>query len=162
MKKNWGLTFAILAVACVLFMTAQAAYAGKGRGKGKGKKTSVESSSHGGSSSDLSTPPGWSKGKKTGWGDGKYPPGWSKWDEKKKGKWKGDRTEALTEIDGVCVRHRLRAQKRNEISQAFDEAIAGGLIINESRKKLVRALNDPNERKALMIDTTKSVLDLLK
>ncbi len=113
-------------------------------------------------SETKSTPPGWSRGKKTGWGGEKYPPGWSKWDEKKRTKWRTDRTEAITEIRYVCVRHRVSDEKRNEITEAFGEAIAGGLVINDARKKLVNALNDKRRRRELMIDTTQSVLELLK
>lgn len=109
-----------------------------------------------------STPPGWSKGKKTGWGSGKYPPGWSKWDKKKRTKWSNDRDEAVTDIRHVCTTYSITQIKRNEITEAFSEAIAGGLIINDARKKLVTALKDKERRRELMIDTTQSVLELLK
>ena len=157
--KAMVVIIAVLSV-CALAMSSLEAKSGKGKSKDKG--TSMETSSHGTSSSQSSTPPGWSKGRKTGWGDGKQPPGWSKWGEKKKNRWRSDRTGALTDIDGVCVRYRIEERKRNQISQAFDEAIAGGLLINEARKKLVAALQNADERRALMIDTTTSVLNLLK
>ena len=161
--KNLGkLLLVAAAVVCITMMAASSIHAKGGSGKDKGKGSSVQSSSHEGGSSQSSTPPGWSRGKKTGWGDGKYPPGWSKWGKNKKNRWRSDRAGALTDIDGVCVRYRIEERKRNQISQAFDEAIAGGLIINEARKKLVAALQNADERRALMIDTTKSVLDLLK
>ena len=165
MRNPWKTLLVAVAVICVGLMAISSLDAkgggGKSKSKSKDKGPSVQSSSHGEGSSQSSTPPGWSKGRKTGWGEGKYPPGWSKWNDKKKNGWRSDRTGALTDIDGVCVRYRIQEQKRNQISQAFDEAIAGGLIINEARKKLVTALQNADERRALMIDTSKSVLDLL-
>jgi hypothetical protein len=39
-------------------------------------------------------PPGWGKGKKTGWGGHDVPPGWSKWKKKDKKKWEKDLAKA--------------------------------------------------------------------
>lgn len=110
---------------------------------------------------ESGTPPGWSRGKKTGWGGGKYPPGWSKWDEKKKQKWVYDRDEAQSEINGVCVRYRIDEQKRNQISEAFDQAIVGGMVIADSKDKLVSALKNGTSRKKIVADTFEAVHDIL-
>jgi hypothetical protein len=110
---------------------------------------------------ESGTPPGWSKGKKTGWGGGKYPPGWSKWDEKKKQKWVSDRDEAQSEINIVCARYRIDEQKRNEISEAFDQAIVGGKVIYDAKDKLVTALKNGTSRKKIVADTFEAVHDIL-
>ncbi|MBN1282349.1 MAG: hypothetical protein JXA24_01070 [Proteobacteria bacterium] len=152
------------AAACsLLFFAIQPAQAksDKGYGKGHGKDKSGSVSAHSGQGAE-STPPGWSRGKKTGWGDGKYPPGWSKWKEGRKAKWRGDRIAALDEIDSVCQRYRIREDRRSQIRQGFDEAIAGGLIIDDARKKLVSGLADSKQRKEFMVDTAQSVLEFLK
>lgn len=112
--------------------------------------------------STTSTPPGWEHGKKTGWHGGKYPPGWTKWDKKKQDKWVYDRDHAYNEIYRVTTLYKIPDPKRNEITEAFGQAIAGGLVINDAKDKLVGALERPESRKALMIDTTQSVLDLLR
>lgn len=109
-----------------------------------------------------STPPGWSRGRKTGWGGGSYPPGWSKWDKKEQERWVSDRKDSEQEINDVLVRYEVQEFKRNEIIGAFDQAIVGGAAINESRKKLVDALKDGKARRGLMVDTTQQVLDLLR
>ena len=126
------------------------AYAKKGGGKGSYKKA------------ETGTPPGWSRGKKTGWAGGKYPPGWSKWDKKKKDKWVYDRDEAQSEINRVCIRYRIETPKRNQISEAFDEAIVGGKQIDEARKKLVGALMNTTDRKKIVADTFEAVSNILR
>ncbi len=108
------------------------------------------------------TPPGWSHGKKTGWHGMPYPPGWAKWDKNKQNIWVTDRDRALDDIYVISTRYRIPQPKVNEITQAFGQAVAGGLIINDAKDKLVNALNNENSRKAMMIDTTQSVLELLK
>lgn len=148
--------FVVLGIAALMIAFMQLDSLAKSNKAKKGNHGTIYTSE------TKSTPPGWSKGKKTGWGGGKYPPGWSKWDEKKRAKWRYDRTEAVTEIRHVCVMHKVSDKKRNEITEAFDEAIAGGLVINDARRKLVNALNDKKRRRGLMIDTTQSVLELLK
>ena len=130
--------------------------------KSKGKGSSAQSSSHSSSKTDSSTPPGWSKGQKTGWGDGQYPPGWSKWDDGRKNKWKTDRSTALDEIDSVSRKYHMDDAMRSQIRQGFDEAIAGGLMIDDARKRLVAGLSDSKQRKEFMVDTAQSVLEYLK
>jgi len=146
-----------LVVVCLLMFSATLAVA-KGVPPGQAKKqgTVVQSSD------TASTPPGWHHGKKTGWHGGKYPPGWSKWDKQKQTIWIGDRDHAFDEINRVTIVYKIPSPKRNEIADAFSEAIAGGLIINDAKDKLVGALKNEDSRKALMIDTTQSVLDLLR
>lgn len=109
-----------------------------------------------------STPPGWSKGKKTGWHGMPYPPGWTKWDNKKQNAWVADRNRALDEIYGISIKYRMPNSKVDEITQAFGQAVAGGLVINDAKDKLVNALKNDETRKSLMINTTQSVLELLK
>lgn len=108
------------------------------------------------------TPPGWSHGKKTGWHGSPYPPGWSKWNDKKRKQWSSDREHSLDDIHGIAIKYGIPATKSDEISRAFSQAIAGGLMINDAKDKLVSALNNPDSRKRLMINTTQSVLELLK
>jgi len=130
---------------------------GKGsKGKGKEKQKTSQTTEA------KSTPPGWSKGRKTGWQGGRYPPGWSKWNERKRAKWQTDRREAVSEVESVSDRYDISEKKQSEVIQAFDEAITGGKMIGEARTKLIGALKDKEQRKTLMIDTAQSVLDLLR
>lgn len=146
-----------LVIACLfIFSTTLGIAKGVPPGQAKKQGTAVQSSD------TTSTPPGWQHGKKTGWHGGKYPPGWSKWDKQKQTIWIGDRDHSIDEINRVTILYKIPSPKRNEIADAFSQAIAGGLIINDAKDKLVHALNDEKSRKALMIDTTQSVLELLK
>ncbi|MFA4973253.1 MAG: hypothetical protein WC683_11615 [bacterium] len=160
MEKIGKVLACTLAFALIMSFAASSALAKNDKSKSKSK--SEKSLSHGSAKSDSSTPPGWSKGQKTGWGEGKYPPGWSKWDDGKKTKWRSDRTLALDDIDGVCRKHGIGEEERSKIRQGFDEAIAGGLIIDDARKKLVSGLADEKQRRIFMVDTTQSVLEYLK
>jgi hypothetical protein len=161
---------AVFALICVFAFTATLANAknqGKSQAPGQAKKqgetTAVQTTQTTTTTTTAaSTPPGWQHGKKTGWHGGKYPPGWSKWDKKTQTKWIDDRDRAIQEISGVSVQYGISRTKRREINQAFCEAIAGGLMINDAKNKLVGALKDENSRKNLMIDTTQSVLELLR
>lgn len=117
---------------------------------------------HKGYGKATDTPPGWSRGEKTGWGGASYPPGWSKWNKEKQGKWIADRDEALTEIDGVLIRYRVEEKKNKEILGAFDETISKGREIDHTRKVLIEALKDKNTRRWLMVDTAQRTLELLK
>lgn len=155
MKTLKARAWIIVPALLILFLLEPLAFAGKGGSKGSGyskgnqKKTAAE------------TPPGWDKGKKTGWQGGKYPPGWSGWSKEKQKKWSSDRDEALTDIRRTCDRYRIRETKRNQISEAFDEAIAGGIAIDGARKKLVSALENTTDRKKILADTLEAVHDLL-
>lgn len=110
---------------------------------------------------ESGTPPGWSRGKKTGWAGGQFPPGWSKWDEKKKEKWVSDRDQAQYEINRITVRYNITEKKRNEISEAFDQAIVGGKVIADSKDKLVSALKNSTSRKKIVADTFEAIHDIL-
>lgn len=147
----WIIVPAIL----LLFLLEPLAFAGKGGNKGSGYNKGNSGKTTG------NTPPGWERGKKTGWQGGKYPPGWSKWNKKKQKKWSVDRDEAHVDIRRTCERYRIRETKRNQISEAFDEAIAGGLAIDGARKKLVSALQNKSNRKKILVDTLGAVHDLL-
>ena len=59
----------ILGTAIVVGLLLAPAWAAKDKNKNKGK---------GNSASDSGRPPGWDKGKKTGWGDCDVPPGQAK------------------------------------------------------------------------------------
>ena len=146
-----------LVVVCLLMFSATLAVA-KGVPPGQAKKQNATVQS----SDTASTPPGWQHGKKTGWRGGKYPPGWLKWDKNKQTIWISDRDHAYDEIYRLGTIYKIPAPKQNEISQAFSEAVAGGLIINDAKDKLIGALKNEDSRKGLMIDTTQSVLDLLR
>jgi hypothetical protein len=139
----------------------QAAAAEEYHGKhhGKGHHEAYESHE---TQAPAGTPPGWSHGKKTGWHGSKYPPGWSKWDEGKRKQWTGDRYRADEEIRVISNKYKIPHEKQNEITGAFNEAIAGGLVVNDAKNRLVNALENEASRKSLMIDTTQSVLELLK
>ncbi|MFH0799837.1 MAG: hypothetical protein V2A66_06610 [Pseudomonadota bacterium] len=149
--------FAVLVIACLFIFSTTLGIA-KGVPPGQAKKQGMSTQS----AAASSTPPGWQRGKKTGWHGGKNPPGWSKWDKGKQTKWMDDRDQALHEISNVSAQYRISSSKRNEIDSAFNEAIAGGLLIKDAKDKLVGALKDETSRKALMIDTAQSVLELLK
>ena len=103
------LHFILVLLACLTFITGT----GVPSVHAKGKETSAQKSKgkkHGKDKdkkwmpSDLTeeekaewkdgVPPGWSKGKKTGWGDHDVPPGWSKWKKKDKKKWEKDLAKA--------------------------------------------------------------------
>jgi hypothetical protein len=150
-------TLVVLALVAVSLTLESGAFAGKGKGKAKGHDKKAYTTE----SQASSTPPGWSKGRKTGWGGGQFPPGWSKWDEKKKEKWVYDRDEAQSEIDRICVRYNIEEQKRNEISEAFDQAIVGGTVIADSKDKLVSALKNGTSRKKIVADTFEAIHDIL-
>ncbi len=125
-----------------------------------GKKGGSKGASY--NKSEAGTPPGWSRGRKTGWAGGKYPPGWSKWDEKKKDRWMYDRYLAQTEIERICVRYRIEEPKRNQIAEAFDQAIVGGKVIDDSRKKLISAIENTKDRKKIVADTFEAVSQILR
>lgn len=152
-------------IACVFMMSvATLAEAKKGGGNRNAKTEKVKKKdvTQKSSTSSSSRPHGWSQGKKTGWQGSSYPPGWSKWDKKKKDKWTTDRNESEHEINTWLIRYRIEEAKRTEILSAYDQAIVGGLAINDARKTMVGALKDEKTRRGLMIDTAKSVLDLLR
>lgn len=152
-------------VACVFLMSLSAMVeAKKGGGKGKEKTHEVKKKdvTRGSQGTSSSRPHGWSQGKKKGWQGSSYPPGWTKWDKKKKDKWAVERNSSETEINTMLVRYKIEERKRHEILGAYDRAIVGGLAINEARKTMVDALKDGKTRRGLMIDTTQSVLDLLR
>lgn len=149
----------ILLATCMAVVLAlafgQTAFAGKGNDKSKKNQSSYQKTSG-------NTPHGWSRGKKTGWAGGKYPPGWSKWSDKQKNKWESDRNHAQYEISQVCVRYRLNDRTRNQIAEAFDEAIVGGKTIADSSKKLVDAIENEKDRKKIVADTMETVANILR
>lgn len=151
-------------VACVFLMSVSAMVeAKKGGGKGKEKTHNVKKKDvTQKSSSTSSRPHGWSQGKKKGWQGSSYPPGWTKWDKKKKDKWSAERNSSEDEINARLIRYQVDVTKRTEILKAYDQAILSGLAINDARKTMVDALKDGKTRRGLMIDTTQSVLDLLR
>lgn len=162
MKKLIG----ILVVCAMFFSVTGIVDAKQGDGNGKGrtkthkvKKKDVSESS---STASSSRPHGWSQGKKKGWQGSSYPPGWSKWDKKKKERWTSDRDESEDEINEMLIRYKIQERKRNQILRAYDQAIVGGLAINDARKTMVDAIKDEKTRRGLMIDTAQSVLDLLR
>ncbi len=108
------------------------------------------------------TPPGWSHGKKTGWRGMPYPPGWSKWNSEQQTAWETNRNHALDEIAALANNYKIPTANVDAITQAFGQAVAGGIVINDARKKLVNALQDEGERKKLLINTSQNVLELLK
>jgi hypothetical protein len=153
MKKLITVVFVCLVSLGLVLSASSSAYAKHGKGNNKHK---------GYVKTEKSTPPGWSRGKKTGWGGASYPPGWSKWDKKKQGKWETDRKRSLTEIDGTLIRYRVEEKKGDQILRAFDETISKGREINQARKALVEALKDSKTRRWLMVDTAQRTLELLK
>ncbi len=165
MKRSWGRIVIVLAVGVMLAFSG-AALAKKGGNSGKGtppgqakkQETTVVVTPSG----TTSTPPGWSHGKKTGWQGMPYPPGWSKWDKKKQDGWVSDRDSALDEIQKVALSYKIPTKDVDQITSAFGQAVAGGLVIQDASKKLVDALKDDGERKKLMINTSQNVLELLK
>jgi hypothetical protein len=163
MKKKFRFIAGAVAVAFLFILSGTLALAKHAGGipPGQAKKQGKHTYSHE-QAAPSSTPPGWQHGKKTGWHGGKYPPGWSKWDKKKQSQWVGDRDHAVYEIRHLSTIYKIPSPKQNEITNAFNQAIAGGLIVNDAKDKLVNALKDENSRKGLMIDTTQSVLELLK
>ncbi|MFH1654677.1 MAG: hypothetical protein ABIE74_11605 [Pseudomonadota bacterium] len=155
MKRRSAITI-LAVVLCILFLASDS-FAKKGE-KGKPQKSNQSYSKQ----ESTSTPPGWSKGKKTGWGNKGYPPGYSKWNKEKKSKWDKNRVEAHDDIDGYLVRYRFNVKQRDEIQEAFEEAIVGGILINDAKDKIVDAMQDPNKRKRLMINTMQTALELMK
>jgi hypothetical protein len=149
----------ILVVCAMVLSVSAIVDAKKGGGNGKEKVHKEQVKKENGS---KTTPHGWSQGKKTGWQGSSYPPGWSKWDKKKQETWTADRNESEHEINTWLIRYKIEEAKRTEILSAYDQAIVGGLAINDARKTMVSALKDEKTRRGLMIDTTKSVLDLLR
>lgn len=141
-------------IALVFVVSSVYAKNSKSEDKNKTNKT-VESS-------EKSTPPGWSKGKKTGWHGSKYPPGWTKWDTNKQKKWTEERDGAADAVTETASRFNIPEAKQNEILNAFEQAIVGGVIINDAKDKLVEALQDENRRKNLLVDTSQRILELLK
>lgn len=166
MKKTWMRVVIALAVGASLGLSG-AALAKKGGNSGKGtppgqaKKQEV-TVQVGSAGTTTSTPPGWSHGKKTGWQGMPYPPGWSNWDKKKQDTWVNDRDGALDEIHRIALSYKIPTQNVDQITQAFGQAVAGGLVVHDASKKLVNALQDEGERKKLLINTSQNVLELLK
>jgi hypothetical protein len=162
MKKSFIPMLVALALTLSLAVP-QAAIAKGGKGKGKSakvvkkKKAKVSQTRY----TQSKTPPGWNRGKKTGWRGGKYPPGWSKWNDKKQIKWSTDRETAHTYITRTLVSYNIPSTTQNQIRNSFDDAILGGLLVNEARKKLISGLKDPTQRKLFMLNATKNVLDYL-
>ena len=134
---------------------------GGGKGKTKTHKVKKKDVTQK-SSTSSSRPHGWSQGKKKGWQGSSYPPGWSKMDKKKKEKWSAERNSSETEINQMLVNYQIAEVKRIEILRAYDQAILGGLAVNEASRAMISALKDGTTRRGLMIDTTQSVLDLLR
>jgi len=155
-----------LIVCAMVFSVAAIVDAKHGGGNGKGKtktyKVKKKDVSEGSSTTSSSRPHGWSQGKKTGWQGSSYPPGWTKWDKKKQEKWTVERNSSEEEIHRILVNYNINEVKRTEILRAYDQAIVGGLAINEASRTMIDALKDEKTRRGLLIDTTKSVLDLLK
>ncbi len=169
MKKAFYL-LVMAAIAATMVLTSLPASAKKGKGKtsqGQGKNHVASEEVVKGPAGDdtdkpSETPAGWSRGKKTGWQGGSYPPGWSKWNKKKQKRWVEDRDRACADIYGIAGSYNISTEKQKEINDAFNQAIAGGAAINESAQKLSAALRDEKSRRGLMVDTTQSVLDLLR
>jgi len=153
MKITRSATFAAVVILALSLTLASSADAGKDKGH---SKKSYTTESHA-----TSTPPGWSRGKKTGWAGGQFPPGWSKWDDKKREKWVYDRDQAQSEISRICVRYEIDERKRNEISEAFDQAIVGGKVIADSKDRLVSAIKNSTSRKKIVADTFEAIHDIL-
>lgn len=129
---------------------------------GQAKKQGSAAVTHGShEAAPEEAPPGWSRGEKTGWHGSKYPPGWSKWDKRKRKRWNDDRDSADRDIREISIKYGIPREKQDEITEAFGQAIAGGLIINDAKNKLVKAIQDEKSRRDLMINTTQSILDLL-
>lgn len=165
MERSWGRVVIVLAVGTMLAFSG-AALAKKGGKEGKGtspgQAKKQESTVVVTPSGTTSTPPGWSHGKKTGWKGMPYPPGWSKWDKKKQDVWVTDRDRALDDIYRIAMYHKIPTQNVDQITNAFGQAVAGGLVIHDASKKLVDALQNEQERKKLLINTSQNVLELLK
>lgn len=155
----------VLLVGIALLASTEAfAKGGKGQGKSQSKvkvknksKTTVQTSSTSGS-----RPPGWDRGKKTGWRGGKYPPGWSKWKEKEQIKWTADRDSAHIEIRRIMNTYNIASRTQDQIRNGFDDAILGGIGVVSGVTRLVSGLKDPNQRKLFMLNSTQNVLEFLK
>lgn len=165
MKKIFSIILAcvfILSVSAIADAKKGGNGGNKGAGAQKSQKVKKKDVTQGTVSTSSSRPHGWSQGKKKGWQGSSYPPGWTKWDKKKKDKWTVERNSSEDEINTMLIRYNIDVTKRTEVLRAYDQAILGGLAINEARKTMVDALKDESTRRGLMIDTAKSVLDLLK
>lgn len=177
MNRMGMVVVAVMFAVCMVFAGALLAEA-----KGKGQEKSVQSPVHhkekGASKTDVqssemhqhkhkektvsSTPYGWSQGRKTGWRGGSYPPGWSKWDKKKQEEWRTYRVRSIEDIDTVLVRYQFPERQSSQIIGAFDQAIAGGMAIDDARRRLISGLKDSTTRRGLMIDAGKQALELLR
>jgi len=135
-----------------------------GNGRGKTKTYKVKKKDVKGTSSRTSSsrPYGWSQGKKRGWQGSSYPPGWTKWEKKKRERWTTERDSSEDEINRVLINYHIEEYKRTEILRAYDQAVVGGLAVDQARRTMVRALKDEKTRRGLLIDTAKSVLDLFR
>lgn len=155
-----------VAVGLMASMPAISYAKGKGHsGKGNAEWKDEWKHKHGKHRSEVKTtgvPYGWSRGRKTGWRGGSVPPGWQKWDNDRRDDWRRDRVESLQNIDGYLIRYKFPEPQSEQIVSAFDRAIAGGMAINEARKKIVDGLKDGDSRRNLMIDAAQTSLDLLR
>ena len=142
----------------------------KGRGKGKemqkrewkAEKNKKKKAKWKAEKKRGGRPYGWSRGRKTGWRGGSYPPGWSKWNGDKREEWKEDRVESVQRIDTYLVRYEFPERQSEQVVGSFDQAIAGGMAINEASRKIISGLKDGDMRRNLMIDAAQTSLDLLR
>lgn len=135
---------------------------GNGQGKEKVEKVKKKDVTHESTATTSSRPHGWSQGKKKGWQGSSYPPGWTKWDKNKQERWTVERNSSEDEINETLINYHITEYKRTEILRAYDQAIVGGLAINDARKTMISAIKDEKTRRGLMIDTAQSVMDLLR
>lgn len=167
MKKIIMTSLVVLATAGLIAATCGDVYAKKGgKGKHQYKEKTVSSDTQTKTKTKTkvksSTPPGWSRGRKVGWRGKDYPPGWSKWNEEERTEWMHERDEAVRIIDNEMHHYHFTTHQSYEVIGAFDNAVAGGMAINDARKKLISGIKDSSTRKNLMIDGAQTALELLR
>ena len=60
------------------------------------------------------------------------------------------------------MRYKFPEPQSAQIVGAFDQAIAGGMAIDDARRRIVDGLKDGDMRRNFMIDAAQASLDLLR
>ena len=142
----------------------------KGKGKGKGKSKDKDWKQPGIEKKEKKDwkgdkPPGWSKGKKTGWGDSMVPPGLAKkMSEKEKENWLKNRKDAKKKSED-WVRYRDRKESSavignnaESVSVSVEESINAGVPADKVLDVVHGAINkDMNGEEIEQI--TRAVVD---
>lgn len=147
MKSTVWLLLTLFTVGALISGTStMAAEHGKGKGKEKDKekksdedKDADKGEGNGKSHAEKSTPPGWDKGKKTGWRD-EYPPGWDKKSNEEKAKWNTDLESARQDVAKACEEKKMKDEEKTQMQEALERIARKGKAIETAKEETVGAI----------------------